>query len=182
MRRGAKGWTRAVVGLSIVAFLLDWATKGWALATLKGSAASLGLLSFHLERNDAFAFSSGSGVVATWLVVALRVLALVGIGAMCASSVRESPRYAVGAALLLGGGFGNTADLALRDGAVVDFIRAGPVSLAGPLENFELHFVFNTADIWVLLGLLLIAPVIHRHAREVQSGLARWEAGLRSRS
>jgi lipoprotein signal peptidase len=176
MRKGAKGWTAAVVGLAVVAFLFDWATKGWALATVRDSAANLGMLTFHLERNDAFAFSSGSGVVSTWLVVALRVLALLAVSAMCASSMRESRRYAVGVALLLAGGAGNTFDLALRNGAVVDFIRAGPVPLAWPFEHFELHFVFNTADVWVLLGLLLIAPLIHRHAREVQSGLARWEA------
>ncbi|HSL71478.1 MAG TPA: signal peptidase II, partial [Longimicrobiales bacterium] len=103
--------------VALAAFLADWASKSWALDSLNGSTAPLGALVLGVERNDAFAFSSGSSVVPPQLVIAARLFALIGIAFLARRALARSRRSAAGFGLLLGGGFGNAADLAFR-GAV----------------------------------------------------------------
>jgi lipoprotein signal peptidase len=167
--------------VAVAAFLLDWATKSWALHYLEGSSMPLGALVLGIERNAAFAFSSGEGVVATELVIAVRVAALLLLIALSRRVGTVSRRYAAGFALLLAGGCGNAADLAFRDGAVVDFIGAGPFLIDWAGQIMHLHFVFNVADVAVLFGLLFIAPLIRRWALSMQRQLARWESRVLER-
>jgi lipoprotein signal peptidase len=161
--------------VAIAAFLIDWATKSWALQSLDGMSVPLGALVLGIERNDAFAFSSGSGRFSAEFVIGIRLLALAGVVLISRKVVVRSRRYAAGFALLLAGGFGNAADLMFRDGAVVDFIGAGPFTFAWAGEIVHFGFVFNAADISILLGLGLVAPQIQSWSLAAQRRLARWE-------
>jgi lipoprotein signal peptidase len=166
--------------LAIAAFLVDWATKSWALQYLHGAAVPLGSFALGIERNPAFAFSSGAGYVSPWLVVAIRLAALATLVLASRRVAVLNRRYACGFALLLAGGFGNAGDIVFREGAVVDFIGAGPFAFAWAGELVHLHVVFNAADIAVVIGLGLIAPLVRTWALALQrraAGLeARWFA------
>jgi len=141
------------------AFLFDWATKSWALDTVHNVAMPLGNLTLGVARNDGFAFSSGEGHFSPATIAAARVLILTAVLYTFRGLVRSSRRSAVGLALVTAGGSGNAADVILRDGAVIDFIAAGP-------------FVFNLADIAILIGVALLAPVIQSWGIDVQQRMA----------
>jgi lipoprotein signal peptidase len=156
----------------LAAFLLDWATKSWALQNVSQSALAVGSMTLSVARNDGFAFSAGSGFVSPWLIVLARLGVLAGLG-LFAFRVAEFTRLrAVGLALLFAGGLGNAADMILRNGAVVDFIGTGH------------GFVFNIADLLILAGMVASASLIRLMARYVRQGLAsgvEWiERGVRS--
>lgn len=158
--------------VAAAAFLLDWATKSWALETLE-QAAPLGALMLGVERNDALAFSVGSGQLPAALVVAVRLVALAGVIALSVHVGARDRRLAAGFALLIAGGSGNAADMLFRGGAVVDFIHAGPFHVRGELVHAGV--VFNTADISILLALGLLAPLIHEWSTGRQRRIAQWE-------
>ena len=151
---------RLVALAGIAAFLADWASKSWALGTLGHATAALGWLVLGLESNQAFAFSSGESV-SPEVVMGARLSALLGIGIVFGRLFVRDRRTAVGAGLILGGGMGNAVDLAFR-GSVVDFIGAG-------------HFYFNLADLAILVGIGLMAPMIRVHALTTQRRIAQWE-------
>ena len=163
--------------VAVAAFLADWATKSWALHTLVGTMP-LGSLLLGVERNEAFAFSSGAGAVSPALVIGVRLCALVAIAWLSHRVAVRTRRYAAGVGLLLGGGFGNAADIVFRGGAVVDFIGAGPFRFEWSGELVHFHFVFNIAELAILIGLGLVAPVIRHAALGAQRRIARWEARL----
>lgn len=165
---------RLAVLVAIAAFLADWATKSWALESLE-RARPLGALTLAVERNDAFAFSTGSGSASPELVLAVRIGALLLLLALGRDVLAYGRRYAAGMGLMLGGGVGNAADLLFREGAVVDFIGAGPFRLPGATEPLHFHLVFNTADVAVLLGLGLLAPLISSWALATQRRVGEWE-------
>jgi lipoprotein signal peptidase len=83
-------------------------------------------------------------------------------------------RSAAGAGLILGGGFGNATDLAFR-GEVIDFIGTGPLTFDLSGDLVQLHFFFNTADLAILLGIGLMAPVISLCALGAQRRIRAWE-------
>lgn len=162
--------------VAIAAFLIDWATKSWALHALHDTAIPLGGLVLGIERNDAFAFSSGAGRFSPEVVLAIRLLALAAVVLISRRVATRSRRYAAGFALLLGGGFGNAADVMFRNGAVVDFIGAGPFTVEWAGSVTELGFVFNAADLAIIFGLGLIAPQVQQWSLDAQRRIARWEA------
>jgi lipoprotein signal peptidase len=171
--------------LGTAAFLLDWATKSWALRSLHGSVHPLGSLTLFVARNEAFAFSARHGELMTWLVVGVRFAVVLLIVLVCRQLARRlSGRSACGAALILAGGLGNSVDLLFRGGAVVDFIGAGPFTVGWAGEAVRMHLVFNAADVFILLGIALVAPLIQELARTIQRDLAAWErrilTGLRN--
>lgn len=159
--------------VAAAAFLLDWATKSWALQTLEHTAMPMGALMLGLERNDALAFSAGSGHLPAGLVVALRLMAIAGVIALSVQVGARNRRYAAGFALLIAGGSGNAADMLFRGGAVVDFIHAGPILVGGELVHAGV--VFNAADLAILFALGLLAPLINEWSTGTQRRLARWE-------
>jgi len=164
------------------AFLLDWATKTWALGNVHDSIMPLGGLTLGVARNDGFAFSSGGGQFSPTAIFTARLLILTTVLYTFRGVLARSRRSAVGLALITAGGFGNAADVMFRDGAVVDFIAAGPLVLSFWRESEPLHFtfVFNLADVAILMGLAMLAPVIQKWAIAVQLRLAsRIRAGLR---
>ena len=163
------------------AFLLDWATKTWALGNVHDTVMPLGGLALGVARNDGFAFSSGGGQFSPATIFAARLLILTAVLYTFRGVLARSRRSAVGLALVTAGGFGNAVDVMFRDGAVVDFIAAGPFVFTWR-ESEPLHFtfVFNLADIAILIGLAMLAPVIQKWAIAVQLRLAtRIRVGLR---
>lgn len=159
--------------VATAAFLLDWATKSWALETLEHAAVPLGALMLGVERNDALAFSAGSGQIPASVVIAVRLTAIAGVLFLAWHVGARNRRYAAGFALLLAGGAGNAADMLFRGGAVVDFIHAGPIQMGGIVHA---GIVFNAADIVILLAVGLLAPLIHEWSAGGQRRLAAWEA------
>jgi lipoprotein signal peptidase len=157
-------------------FLLDWTTKSWALHTLGDITVPFGSLLLGVERNDALAFSAASGHFSPAVIMGIRLLAMSAVIYFSRKVVVRNRRFASGLALLLGGGFGNAADVGFRGGSVVDFIGAGPFSFEWAGERTHFSFVFNVADVAVLLGLALVAPNLQRWALQQQKRLARWES------
>lgn len=162
--------------LALAVFLFDWATKSWALHTLRDVSAPLGALVLGIERNDSFAFSTGRGRLSPALIIVVRLIAMAAVIYFSRKVVVTSRRFAAGVALLLGGGFGNAADVVFRGGAVVDFIGAGPFTFVWAGERVHFSFVFNAADVAILIGLALVAPFVQRWALAQQQRLARWES------
>jgi lipoprotein signal peptidase len=157
--------------LGTAAFLFDWATKSWALQHVADFHAPLGALTLGVARNDGFAFSAGAGAIPAWSIVAIRLAVLFVLVLLALRFAQASYRFACGCALLVAGGLGNVADLIFRNGAVVDFIGVGPLS-------FGMHFVFNIADVLIVAGIVLIAPLIRRVSLGAQRRLAAWEERL----
>lgn len=165
---------RLVALLAAAAFTADWATKAWALDALH-EPMMLGALLLDIERNTVFAFSSGQGVTPPALVIAVRLAALLAVVLVARRVAEHGLRYAAGLGLVLGGGFGNAADLLFRDGGVVDFIGAGPWFFEFSDALYRFHVVFNGADLALLIGIALLAPLIRDWALGAQRRLARWE-------
>lgn len=164
--------------LAFAAFLLDWSTKSWALRHVGQSATSLGALTLGVARNDGFAFSTGAGLLPAWAIVGIRAAVLAAVILLALRVATISYRYACGFALLLAGGLGNAVDLIFRNGAVVDFIGAGPLHFPLGGELHHVHFVFNIADVFIIFGIVLIAPLIRRIGLGTQRRLAAWEDRL----
>ena len=168
--------------LAIAAFLVDWASKSWALRSLEGAPILLGSLTLEVARNEALAFSVGHGYLAPAAVVALRLGTLLVLILVCARlRGMWSYRNACGLALIFAGGLGNAADLVFRGGGVVDFIGAGPLTLDWADQLIQMFFVFNVADLFILIGVGLVGPLIHDFSHELQGRLARWENRILSR-
>jgi signal peptidase II len=154
--------------LALAAFAFDSATKSWALQNVEHTAVSLGNLVLAVERNEGFAFSAGAGVIPAWLVVGARLAVLVAIILAARGVAASSRRYACGLGLLLAGGLGNTADVIFRDGAVIDFIGAGPIVIGWADRLVHTYFVFNAGDLAILIGLVLVAPLIRGWAAAIR--------------
>lgn len=150
------GLVRLGLLVTLAVLLADVASKNWALAVVGTGYVDLGLVALTVVENDGLAFSVGGGLLGPVAVLALRLGAL---GALLLLAWRFGPgslRFAVGFALVLGGGAANAADVVFREGAVVDFISTSPItrSLAG-----SEGFVLNLADVWILTGLALLYPL-----------------------
>ncbi len=109
-------------------------------------------------------------------VVSLRLTCIAVLLVLAFRFAAESRRLACAFALLLAGGIGNVADLFFRDGAVVDFIGVGPFALAAS----EVAIVFNLADVWIKIGVVLAFPLIRRAARRTQAASDAFERRLLS--
>jgi len=162
-----------LIGLSM--FLLDWTSKSLAVQILGESLIPLGVLSFGVVYNDAFAFSSGSGLVHPHTVVLIRLLGVALATFLFLRLHHLSRRVSVGFAFLIAGGAGNTADVLFRDGAVIDFIGTGPFTFLIAGEPLDIHFVFNLADVWAVIGLILLWPLIRQFGNAFNARVQRFE-------
>jgi lipoprotein signal peptidase len=164
--------------LAVAVLLADVASKNWALSTLGSGHVDLGLVGLTLVQNDGLAFSTGAGLLSAPIVLALRVAALLGVLGLAWRFGAERPRYAVGFALVLGGGFGNAGDVLLRGGAVVDFIHASPLAPVLGDGLLGSGIVLNLADVWILTGLACLYPLFRAFGLAVQRRLERLERHL----
>jgi len=177
---------RAVVRLMILlataAFLVDWATKSWALQQVEDALIPLGALTLGVVRNEALAFSAGAGQLSPAAVAAIRIGALVVLILLSRrAATMLCRRGACGVALIFAGGFGNVADLLFRGGAVVDFIGAGPFTFSWLSDALQVHLVFNVADLFILIGIGLLAPFLRTIGMDGQRRLAEWERRMFSK-
>jgi signal peptidase II len=143
---------------ALVVFVLDQATKIWAVAALSDGPIPIidGFLRLALARNPGASFSLFTSAGQAIGVIALVVIVLVFV---LVDRV-DHPVDVVGLGLIMGGAAGNVADRVFRgdgflDGAVIDFI------------DFDFFPSFNVADtaINVGVGLLLLGTFVFHHGR-----------------
>lgn len=138
--------------LAVILFIIDQATKYIALTKLKplGSVTFIdGFMDFTFVENRGAAFGILNGRVWLLLVIAA-VICIVIIAAMIKMpNTKEYKWLKWSLMLILAGAIGNVADRLFR-GYVVDF--------------FEFTFikwpVFNMADIYVVIGTLVMAVLV----------------------
>lgn len=169
---------RLMTILTLAAFLVDWAGKSWALRHFEDAALPLGGLTIGVVRNEGLAFSVGHGFMFLGGIALARLAAVALLLLLCYRvAAMLSRRHGCGAALIAAGGLGNAVDLVFR-GGVVDFISVGPIAVDGPHPLAQAQVTFNPADLFILIGIALLAPLIQRAARVTQLRIARWERRL----
>jgi signal peptidase II len=148
-------WALPVVAVAV--YLLDQATKHWALQNLQDEPIDLvGSLRLNLAFNTGAAFSGGEGfgpLIAVVVVVVVLVLVV------RRRHVIDSAVGTVAVGLIAGGALGNLSDRLFRagdgllGGAVVDFV------------DLQWWPVFNVADAAVVVGgLMLVADSFRTQA------------------
>lgn len=172
---------RTALLLMAAAFLMDWASKSWALNVLGGDVVPLGALSLEVARNDAFVLSAGAGAVSPTLVLSVRLLGLLLLLMLLSRADTLSRRSVIGVSLLVAGGLGNAADLMFRNGAVVDFISTGLMTYRFYGEPVQFGLVFNVADLWIFAGVFLLWPQFREVGLQVRRRLARIERRVLAR-
>ncbi|HVO38439.1 MAG TPA: signal peptidase II [Spirochaetia bacterium] len=147
---------RIVVMLVVMLLVIgcDQATKAAARAALGhgGVVSVLGgaLILRYVENPGAF-LSLGAwlpGAARRWLFVAFPLAVLAAMAVYVARRRALRARFAVGIALVAGGGLGNLLDRILHDGRVGDFLNLG----LGGLRTG----IFNLADLSILSGCVLL--------------------------
>lgn len=153
------GYLLAALGI----YLADQASKAWAARELRfGQDRTVirGFLDFVYTQNTGIAFGQlqEGGSFGRWLLVALAVLAAVGVSYYFFRVPRNDDRVLGACALLLAGILGNLTDRA-RLGYVIDFIAVHLGSYDWP--------TFNVADASICIGAVLLAwDVIFQSKRE----------------
>lgn len=147
------GWRAAYLAAAAGIYLMDQATKAWALRRLRfGEAVSVveGFLYFSYAENTGIAFGQfqGGGEFGRWLLVGLAAAAAVGVLVYFFRAQRTDDRVLGACSLLLAGVAGNLTDR-MRLGFVVDFIDVHIGSFQWP--------TFNVADAAICVGAGLLA-------------------------
>lgn len=166
------GLIRLTLLLTLAVLLADVASKNWVLATVGTGYEDLGFVALTVVENEGLAFSFAGGLLDPVSVLALRVTALACLLLLAWRFGPERLRFAVGFALVVGGGTANAADVLFRDGAVVDFISTQPIARA--LLGSD-GFVMNLADLWILAGLVFLYPLFRDAGLATQRRLRQLE-------
>jgi signal peptidase II len=140
------------LALPVTALALDWASKLWVLARLKGEGDSLavipGFFNLTIGYNTGAIFGSLQGLnpkLRSVLFAAAALLALVYFGrAFLSETTPRLERVALG--MILGGALGNGLDRLLH-GHVVDFLDF----VFGGWH----YWTFNVADSFIVCGAIL---------------------------
>ena len=106
------------------------------------SAGDTDILTFSLYKNTGAAFSSLQGKIPLLIIITVVLMALLVAGLVKYKLKAKFPLICM--IMILGGGIGNLIDRALL-GYVVDFIIL-----------FPFKFIFNFADICVVIGAILL--------------------------
>lgn len=154
-------------------FLLDQATKAWAIRKLRfgGDMEVIpGLLNFAYAQNTGVAFSmfANNGDTGRWLLSALAFLAAALVIYFFWRTPRSDDRILGALALLLAGILGNVIDR-VRLGFVVDFID---------VQFGNWHYpTFNIADIAICTGagLLILDMFLTRNDEEKEESKEKKE-------
>lgn len=138
--------------LAVILFIIDQATKYIALTKLKplGSVTFIdGFMDFTFVENRGAAFGILNGRVWLLLVIAAVICIAIIAAMLKMPNTKEYKWLKWSLMLILAGAIGNVADRLFR-GYVVDF--------------FEFTFikwpVFNMADIYVVIGTIVIAVLV----------------------
>ncbi|MET0908184.1 MAG: signal peptidase II [Ilumatobacteraceae bacterium] len=138
---------RGPLVIAAVVVLVDQLTKHWALRVLGDGHVVhvVGSLQLNLAFNSGMAFSRGDGLGPFVPVLAVGVIAAL----LIALGRSDSPWFAVGVGLVIGGSIGNVLDRLFRGegwlrGQVVDFI------------DLQWWPIFNVADMAITIGGVLL--------------------------
>jgi signal peptidase II len=151
--------------LSIIIIAADQVSKYWIVSTIPPNTIGFHVFTGDFLRiihvkNNAVAFSMGSGLPDTVRMVLFIVLPVILIGAIIVYVIRSSEfslfqRWLI--AGVVGGGLGNLIDRIFRSGLVIDFVDVKFYGLFG-MERFP---TFNVADSSIVVcGILLIISFI----------------------
>lgn len=148
------GQTPRILGLGLVAavavFVLDQATKAWALSALWPPHVPYPVTSFlnwrlGFNTGATFGMFSGGSASAVWLLVGVAVAVTAWLLAWMWRTRLRLEATSLG--LVIGGAVGNVVDR-LRRGAVTDFIDTHYAGWHWP--------TFNVADIGIVCGVALL--------------------------
>lgn len=171
------GPTRMILPCALTAFGVDFASKAWAVRLSHPLEA--GPFSLAHVGNDALILSLGSGALPTEAIALGRLLVFALCAFVATRGVRLRVRERLGFALIAAGGLGNLIDLVARGGSVVDFIGVDALAILSGREGFPLFF--NFADVFIIVGLLLVLRVIRAVGLRVQARFRDWEDRLLGR-
>ena len=169
------GWRAAYILAAGCVFLLDQATKTWAVRRLRfGDTVRVveGFLHFGYAENPGIAFGQlqEGGEFGRWMLAALAALAGVGVVVYILRTPRADDRTLGACALLLAGIAGNLTDR-VRLGYVVDFIEVHLGSFQWP--------TFNVADAAICTGAVLLAlDIIFEGKRQKEKGKGEEVEGI----
>jgi signal peptidase II len=145
-------WRFGYLVASVGIYLLDQASKAWAVRRLRFEDRTLisGVLDFVYAENRGIAFGQlqEGGSFGRWFFVALATAAAIAVLFYFFRTPRNDDRILSACALLLAGILGNLTDR-VRLGFVIDFIL---------LHAGRYHWpTFNVADASISIGALLLA-------------------------
>lgn len=138
------------LAVALVALLLDYASKAWALAAETAGTLPLwlvpGEVGFRFAWNRGMSFSLLNDVAwGPWVLGAVAVAACVWFVHWLGESTRWMHQWGLG--MLIGGAVGNVVDR-VQHGAVVDFLLFNP--------NGMFPFTFNIADAAITVGVVML--------------------------
>ena len=147
------GWRAGYLLASFGIYMVDQASKAWAVRTLRfGSERTIirGFLDCVYTENPGIAFGQlqESGSFGRWFFVVLAIAAAVAVLYYFLRTLRNDDRILGACALLLAGIAGNLTDR-VRLGYVIDFIVVHAGTWHWP--------TFNVADASISIGALLLA-------------------------
>ena len=153
-------------------YLVDQASKAWAVKALRDGGESVtlisGLLDLTYAENPGIAFGQlqEGGSFGRWFLVILAMAAGLAVLYFFFRTARSDDRVLGACALLLAGIAGNLTDRA-RLGHVIDFILLHYRSFHWP--------VFNVADMSICAGALLLIYDMFRKSKSQNSGVRTQE-------
>ena len=152
MTRRRIAWRVAYLFAALGIYLVDQASKAWAVKALRGGESVTlisGFLDFVYAENTGIAFGQmqEGGAFGRWFFVVLAMAAAVAVLVYFFRTARSDDRMLSACALLLAGIVGNLTDRA-RLGHVIDFILLHYNSYYWP--------VFNVADMSICAGAFLL--------------------------
>lgn len=153
--RSALGWRAAYLVAAAGIFLVDQASKAWAVRALKRTGETKSVIRNFLDfayaenRGVAFGQLQEGGSFGRWMLVGLAAAATVAVLLYFFRAPRTDDRTLGACALLLAGIVGNLTDR-VRLGYVVDFIEVH-------LTSTYTWPTFNVADAAICTGALLLA-------------------------
>ncbi len=165
---GGLGWRAAYLLAAFGVFMVDQASKAWAVRAVRYGRDQVvvkGFLDLTYAENTGVAFSQlqNGGAFGRWMLVGLAVAAAIAVLVYFFRTARGDDRVLGACALLLAGICGNLIDR-LRLGHVVDFIL---------LHAGDYHWpVFNVADVSICLGAGLLALDLIADSRRQRSSAA----------
>jgi signal peptidase II len=172
------GWRAAYLLAALGIYLMDQASKAWAVRALRFNAEQTVVerfIYFAYAENSGIAFGQlqGGGAFGRWFLAVLAALAAVAVVVYFFRTPRSDDRVLGACALLLAGIAGNLTDR-VRLGHVVDFIEVHLGAYQWP--------TFNVADAAICTGALLLALDLFMDGREnseaksLESGVGRQNA------
>lgn len=168
MTKGRTGWRAAYLLAAFGIYLVDQASKAWAVRALRFGETKTAInnfLVFEYAENSGIAFGrlQDGGSFGRWFLVVLAMSAAIAVLIYFFRTPRSDDRVLGACALLLAGIVGNLTDR-LRLGYVIDFILVYLGSYRWPN--------FNVADASICAGALLLAFDIIFSSRNQESEAA----------